>query len=152
MSARACVNLEQKLKRLATSLQTPVVPGELESWVGTVRDAANLAAEALQHQIASVHPSEFAQIVKEDPELFRQVEQMKDADRDSSARMNSFRARIGQLAKEAPRGEPNELKLKEQLAEVIDQGLALVLHVQKQEIARRTWLQEAFNRERGVGD
>jgi hypothetical protein len=35
---------------------------------------------------------------------------------------------------------------------LVDQGLALVLRIRKQEAAARTWYVEAFQRDRGVGD
>lgn len=146
------VSFEVALKRLATSLQTPVIPGELENWSVAVRNAAGAANGELQQQIATVHASEYAQIVKEDPELFRQVEQLKEGDRASLERSDSFRIKLDALMKIASHSEPNELRAQEQVKNVVDEGLALVMHVEKQEVARRTWLQEAFNRERGVGD
>lgn len=143
---------EESLKRLTICLQTPLVPGEMEAWVAAVREACDDAGALLRHRIEFVHPAEYAQIVKEDPELFRQVDQMKEGDRQSLEQLEAFAGRLGQLGQAAPRCEPDEQRLDKTLSTLIDNGLALVMHAQKQEVARRTWLVEAFNRERGVGD
>lgn len=144
--------LDESLRRLATCLQTPVVAGELEPWLAAVSEATVAGGTELRRQVATEHPAEYAQIVKEDPELFRHVEQMKDGDRMSLELFDAFARRIEQMNNAAPRFEPDELRLEDRTRAVIDEGLALVMHIQKQEVARRTWLQEAFNRERGVGD
>ncbi|MDZ4848813.1 MAG: hypothetical protein SGI77_05935 [Pirellulaceae bacterium] len=48
--------------------------------------------------------------------------------------------------------EPNESKLTEQVAKIVEQALAFVIKARTQETAIATWFMEAFNRDRGVGD
>lgn len=150
--AATASKLESALKRLTTALHTPVVAGELEPWLVAVREAARAVDESLRHEIEAVHPGEYALIAAEDPELFRQVEQMKSGDRHTLEQLDEFAGRIKELLRAAPHCEPDEARLQESLKTFMDAGLGLVMHAQKQEVARRTWLLEAFNRERGVGD
>jgi hypothetical protein len=144
--------LEAALAALATSLQKPVVSGDLVEWMGGVRAAALAVYEPLHQQVETVRPADCAAIMAEDPEQARNVQQLKDGDRESMDRFKELFARIDQLSQKAPRREPDEGSLAGELQRLVDDGLAFVLHAQKQEVAARTWFQEAFNRDRGTVD
>ncbi|MBI1901070.1 MAG: hypothetical protein HYS13_08165 [Planctomycetia bacterium] len=144
--------LEAALGELATSLQKPVVSGDLVEWVAGVRAAAQPVYELLHRQVEIVRPADCAQIMTEDPEQARNVQQLKDGDRESLSQFTELLARIDQLSQKAPRREPDEGSMTAELKALVDDGLAFVLHAQKQEVAARTWLHEAFNRDRGTVD
>jgi hypothetical protein len=137
---------------LATCLETPQVPGELEHWMATVRQAADGAGQLLRRRLATVHKTDYAEIAAADPGLLHRVEQMKTEDARSLELLDALGKRIEVLDDKVRRVEPNELAIADELQGLVDQGLAFVIQVQKQEVARRTWLQEAFNRDRGVVD
>lgn len=143
---------EDKLKRFETALEAPVVPGELEQWVTGVRDTAQEFADQLKQHLEDVHEKECQQIAKEDPEMMRHVKQLKQAGQESAQRMCAFLDHVAKLRRKAPRQEPAEVPLNGEIQRLSDDGLALVIHVRKQEVGRRTWLQEAFNRIRGDAD
>jgi hypothetical protein len=67
-------------------------------------------------------------------------------------RFDGLAERCKQITQKAPRIEPDELKLHEEVNALIHDGLAFMIDWQQQEIALRSWLQEAFTRDRGVAD
>jgi hypothetical protein len=145
-------DLQDAVQRLATSVETPVVPGELPNWIAAVGEAIAPLAALLHNKAAKVDASEYAQIMQEDPALAPQVEQLKQGDRECHEQLQALRERVEGLKTKAVRREPDEASLNDEIQEVVDKGLALVILIQKQEVARRTWLQEAYNRDRGVAD
>lgn len=144
--------LREGLERLETALETPLVPGELERWVGDVQSALDETAALLERQVGTVHQEEFNEIADEDPELFARVKLLQEEDRKSSEQLEKLRHRAEQLAIIAASIEPDEAELEEDVNAFIEQGLAFVIHVRKQEIAIATWLQEAMERDRGTAD
>jgi hypothetical protein len=145
-------DLQDAVQRLATSVETPVVPGELPNWITAVGEVIEPLHGLLRNKTAQVDAAEYAQIIQEDPALAPQVEQLKQGDRECQRQLDALRERVEELKGKAIRREPDEASLNDQIKELVDQGLALVILIQTQEVARRTWLQEAFNRDRGVAD
>jgi hypothetical protein len=152
MNSKATLDPESTFKRVTVCLETPCVPGELEQWSAAVRDALNHARPMVFRQIEGNHRDHYAGILAEDSEMYRQVLKLKKEDQRLLDRFDALRQRGQRLAEEAPRVGPDELKLQDEVKEIIHDGLALVLDWQHQEIALRSWLQEAFTRDRGVVD
>lgn len=150
--AQATEAFEEALKRFEIALEAPIVPGEIEQWVHGVRETAQACSELLRPHIDTVHEQECQEIVKEDSEMFRHVKQLKQAGQESLQRMEAFLAKVNKLARRAPQQEPAEIPAHKDLGHLSDEGLALVIHIRKHEVGRRTWLQEAFNRLRGDVD
>lgn len=144
--------LTEALAAFETSLPTPFVPGELESWVRDARDAVSRFDPLLRTRLVRVHDPELQQIATEDPDLLSRVEDLREGDRRSLADLASLRRTLDSLDVLAPEREPFETKLEGQLDELVRQGLDFVLHVRRQEVALRTWLQEAYDRDRGTLD
>ena len=152
MSENPTRELEKSLQSLATCLETPVVPGEMVEWAGMVRKAIDAAEPLLRRNIDTVHKSEYEEILKEDRGLSHRVEALRKGDADTLTRLDDLKKCLDKLTEKAKRKEPDEMAVTDDIGGFTDQGLQFVVHAQKQEISRRTWLQEAYNRVRGGGD
>jgi hypothetical protein len=144
--------LAEALGALETALETPMVPGELDGWAGALRDAAENLQPLLGRRITTAHRESFSQIEATDPELIRRVENLKTEDERIQRDFQALSDRIADLAARAPDAEPDEGTLDQQVSELVDEGLAFVIRLRKQEVALRTWLVEAFQRDRGPVD
>jgi hypothetical protein len=145
-------DLSSALERLTLCLQTPCLPGDVEEWAQPVLEAVETAGQALGRQISVTHGEHFAGILEQDVEMFRQVVKLKAADQTLLDEFEKLAQKARRLVEKAPRVEPDEGKLRECIDGIVHEGLAFVLACQQQEIALRSWLQEAFVREVGVGD
>ena len=144
--------LSEALDELEACLETPIVPGELENWTRAARAACGRVGVALRAQVSDAHPEQYAEITQQDPELGHRVQQLRDEDQQLLAQFDALNARLQQLPARAEFVEPCEGKLEQPTSEAVADGLALVIRVPSQEQALATWYQEAFNRDRGIGD
>jgi hypothetical protein len=133
-------------------LETPVVPGELVAWADAVQQAYRQLGLDLRLEIDENHPGDFAQIGSEDSDLLRRVEQLLEEDDHLLACSQLFSTRLQRLCGASERAEPHEGKLDELVAEIVAEGLALVIRIRKQQQALKTWLMESFQRDTGIGD
>lgn len=140
------------LARLETSLETPIVPGELANWCQTARQECEEVDRLLRQQITAVHRDLLQQILREDPGLAARVDELRQADLRLLEQSEAVRASFERLCKAAAGMEPDEARLEGSPQEVVDEGLQFVLAVRKQETALTTWYVEAFERDRGVVD
>lgn len=144
--------LKTALAALETCLSTPILSGELVAWVAEVKKAWEVASAEIRENVTNLHPTQFEEMAEEDQELLPQIEQLKAEDE----AIEADRERIGQMverdAQHVPKLEPDEAKAQKHVQNLIDDGLAFVQRVRKQEVAVSTWLVEAFNRDRGAGD
>jgi chromosome segregation ATPase len=140
------------LEVFETSLNTPVVSGELEDWTVALKSSWDRVQPAIQRQLDGPHRSQIKEIGKQDPELLPRVEQLKQEDEQIAQQLRNLSARIEKLSVYAPRIEPNEGKVQDDLTNLIEEGMALVNRVRKQEVGIQTWFMEAFNRDLGTGD
>lgn len=145
-------SLTYALSMLEACLETPFVPGELESWVHGARSAINRVGPLLRRQIDEVHAPQLKQIAVEDPGLLSRADDLREGDVQSLAKLEELSRTFETLDTIVAQIEPDETKLKAQLADVVKDGLTFVIHVRTQEVALRTWLQEAFDRDRGTVD
>lgn len=146
------IDLKEGMTRLETALITPLIAGELDSWVKNARQAATDLAPKLKRFIKTVLRSEYDEIAKTDTELLRRVQQMVRDDEKLIADFESFHHDLDSLAERVPLVKGDEAKTNEHRARVETKGTALVLAIKKHQAAADTWLAEALNRDNGVGD
>ena len=117
-----------------------------------VKEVIAQTAPLVREQVSRNHRDHYSRILEEDAEMYRHVFQLKQADQKLIEEFDSL-AQMGQtLAARAPKVGWDEARLHGAVASLVQAGLAFILHWQQQEIALRTWLVEAFTRERGVAD
>ena len=73
--------VNEAMTKLETALLTPLVSGELESWVQDVRAAGVELGPALREFLETVLHAQYVQIAKTDEELLSRVEQMIEEDK-----------------------------------------------------------------------
>lgn len=139
------------IQTLETCLMTPRVPGELERWVNAVEAAIEFVGTVLERQVGQEHRAHFKQITTQDPELHARVEGLKSGDKQCREQVRKLQDRIHSLKKGVPQVEPDEGRLEPAFLDFCTDGLSLVMHLRQQEVAIDTWIQEAFNRDRGAG-
>lgn len=144
--------LESELHEFETCLETPFVPGELERWMESVRSAWEQLSPALRDRFEREQPELFEQIVADDPELHERVNELREHNAQVLALRSELEQRIPWLHERAARVEPDEKRLDEELNRFIEDGLRFVIESRKQEVALRTWMLEAYERETGPVD
>ena len=154
--ARSNANPESELKAalevLETSIATPIVPGELATWLADLQHAWAEAAAQVHFHVKHLHPRQFEEIAEQDPELLPRIELLKAEDAAIEEERGKLNDRVVRLVEHAPQIEPDEEKVKSHLKGVIDDATALIVRVRKQTVALQTWYMEAFNRDRGAVD
>jgi len=140
------------IERFETAANTPLVSGEMEQWLDALDDALTQAQAAVDENILQMHGPQLASIRREDQELLRQVEVLQREDTEIAEAVRAIRARVPVLKAMVERIEPDEKRAETAVADLCDQAAQLVARIRKQETALRTWLQEAFTRDRGVVD
>jgi hypothetical protein len=144
--------LRDALTALETALDTPIISGELKDWVESVRKTLDAAAAALLAQFHQGHRQQFANILQQDLEMARQVEQLKEEDQAILQQMTELGRELDGLAAVAGAVGRHESQAQAYESQVVQAGLMFIARVRKQETAITTWLMEAFQRDRGTGD
>jgi hypothetical protein len=145
-------DLREALGRLETALGTPVLSGELTDWVQSVQRALDGCVRALRGEFDYGHPQQYADILQQDLEIARQVEQLKEEDRAILADVGRFGEELDHLAIVAKAVGRHESQAIEGANQVVQSGLMLVARVRKQQTAITTWLMEAYQRDQGTVD
>jgi hypothetical protein len=144
--------LRDALTELETALHMPIISGELKDWVEAVRQAFATVQQAGQDQLACGHREHFANILQEDLEMARQVEQLKQEDQAILEELTQFGRSLDGLAAMAAAVGRHESKADDRENRVIEAGQALIARMRKQETTITAWLIEAFQRDRGTVD
>jgi hypothetical protein len=144
--------LKSALIGFETSVATPVVSGELMPWLDSVRATWATLSHHLVDDRDHNHPAQFEQIGSADPELLPRVEQLQEEDAAIEEDRQMLDQAISRSTAHIPKMEPDEEKAEQHIKKLIDQGMAFVARVRKQEVAIQTWFIEAFNRDRGAVD
>jgi hypothetical protein len=144
--------LKSALAAFETSLATPVISGELTEWLEAVKQAWAEVLAKSHYQAKHEHPRQFEQISKEDPELLPKVEQLQAEDTAIEQHRETLSQIVSRTTAHAPKLEPDEEKAQHHTKKLIDEGMAFIARVRKQEVAIQTWFVEAFNRDRGAVD
>jgi hypothetical protein len=144
--------LKESLERFEHCLVTPVMAGELAFWVNEAQAAwVDVVAEVRKH-VNELHPRQYKQISKEDPELLPRTEKLQAEDFAIEEDGEEFERLIHRFVEHAPKFEPDEEKIAKHLKTLVDDGIEFITRVRKQEAAVQTWFMEAFTRDRGVAD
>ncbi len=144
--------LREELERLETALDTPPVPGELTNWATMLRKSFDGASQAILAQIESVHPEQIREIEGEDAELLSRTQQLREEDQLNHDWCRRLNRAFAEFEIKAARAGADEKQVIEQQQALLEDGLRFVTHVRKQETAIRSWIQEAFQRDTGLGD
>lgn len=142
----------KNLAELETALETPVVPGELETWVEVVHTATKNVETQLTHHIQVTHEELFIEIAEQDDELLGRLEQLREQDASLLREFDELARLVGRLRKTILETDRNETELDQAHSKLVEQGLAFVLGARTQERAIETWYSEAFLRDHGVAD
>jgi hypothetical protein len=146
---------EQSFQRALEALEacggTPFVPGEMVGWLAAVEHAFEQLQPRWERQ-ARVHGTEFAEISREDPEMLRHVESLQQEDQAIDDQVRGIGDRLEVLRPLVVRVEPDEKRVEVVMSEFAQSILELVSRIRRQEVAVRTWLVEAFTRDRGEVD
>ena len=140
------------LERLELGLETPFVPGDLEQWFAALSEAVRETDELIHPLFERTHKAQLNEIFQEDPGLEHRVEQLQRQDRETLEQFERFASKVERLAATASKVEPDEARIKKSCYKLAEEGLAVVIAARKQEVAIRTWLIEALERDRGVVD
>jgi len=145
-------DLKSSLERFENCLITPVMSGELISWVDETKTAWTEAFAQVRQHVSEFHPRQYKQISKEDPELLPKTEKLQAEDALIEDDAEEFERLLHRFAEHAPKFEPDEEKIATHMKSLIDDGVEFITRVRKQEAAVQAWFVEAFTRDRGVAD
>jgi regulator of replication initiation timing len=151
-AAEASTELNESLAALETALLTPVVSGELESWVRTAEGATNKLSQKLPTFLKMVLHPQYAEIAKSDAELLTRVQQLIEEDQNLILEQEAFRNRMSDFAKRASQIKKDEAQVANERTKLEQDGIALILRIKRQRAAADTWLTEAAYRDRGPVD
>lgn len=146
--------LQHALTILEQQLETPVVPGELDGWLETVLEHWSETGKQLRLTIEVEHPPATKEIDREDLELHRRVEQIREEDQQLLLAFDELTRDLQRLqtAVENVGPQESETKAEKPLHDLTERALAMVIRIRKQEQAIKTWLCESLERDRGDVD
>jgi septal ring factor EnvC (AmiA/AmiB activator) len=144
--------MKAALEQFESNADAPMVPGEAVNWLEDVDVSLSTLKDTFVDQVDEGHVAAFRQIRDEDQEMFRRVEQMRSEDREIAGEFDEVRHRLRLLESVTRRVDQDEKRVEAAIAEFVPHAQALVARIRKQEVTVRTWLMEAFNRDRGVAD
>ena len=142
----------QALQKLETNLETPVVPGDLSSWISNLRGSIDTVGRLLHDVVVDSHEQCFRQIQEQDPELSPRVQQLRNEDQELLRDFEAVAGAISNLEKQNGDRVANQADSDDKIAEIVQLGLAFVIRTRTLETTLSTWHMEAFQRDRGVGD
>lgn len=144
--------LHDALSKLEDQLHSPVVPGELASWVVIAKNAVDQLGNSLLPRMHETYERQMREILREDSEMGRQIEKLR-AERESIREIYAALSRVTDgLFDQIGAFEKNERKAEKAVRRITDEGLELILRVRGQEKALEVWLVEALQRDRGTVD
>lgn len=144
--------LHDVLEQLEASVETPFVPGEMEGWMTAVKNRWQQLLPLVHWVTTERHPQQYAQIRKEDEGLAQRVAQMREEDSEIQRAAAELDQQLPKLQSGISSIEPDEAKLKPALDSFVTDMLNLIIRIRTQEQSVRTWLQEAYVRDRGTVD
>lgn len=140
------------LAKFEKRLETPVVPGELSTWLRATWEAGEEVGDLLGPEIEEKHGQMLREIAGEDSELSQRVEDMKAKDKELLSEWDTIRHELDRLCQMAEQAEPHEEKLDEHLEDFTAKALSFVIESRKQNNALNTWYMESITRDRGIAD
>lgn len=150
-----CMNDElyhNALESLAVSLATPVISGRLSNWVDSVDGSLrNFLLRWLERRDV-VYQQLLEQIGNEDSDLLPRVDSLRNENAEITAMGQEVAQLAADIVSRIPHLEPSDSSLTSSVEQLSSTGLDWLARVRKQDVAMQTWQNEAFNRDRGVGD
>lgn len=143
---------DDALTALESQFATPVVPGELESWIAPARDAAARLRTAFETRHHTLHEPQLDEIARQDAEQLPRVEKLRDAASDLFGRFEQLQRMLTAIATPTEKIDDRESKMHAAIEKVSAGGLALAIDLRKLDKEIATWFVEAFQRDRGVAD
>lgn len=153
--AKHSSELQAALEIFESSLESPVVPGELDQWLTTAGGGLRNLKEALQDRVQHVHPEQLEDIRQQDPELADRVQHLEEVDHKLLKQFDELVRRVEELRSRLQKNGASsglESRVARSVERLGEQGLKFVIDVRKQEAALTTWFMEAFDRDRGIAD
>ena len=135
MQANTETALRDALTAFETSVTSPVVSGELSDWIEKVKKSWSTVSTHITEQLHHFHPQQFQEISDADAALFRQVELLKAEDEAIQCDLEKLGQTMSRMAEHLPKLEPDEAKAQPHVQSLMDQSVALVARVRKQEVA-----------------
>ena len=145
-------DLKNALAAFETSLLAPSVSGELSTWLQEVQKTWEEAPAQIHYHVKHLHPRQYEEIAKQDAELLPRIDQLRKDDEAIEEQREKLSQSIGRVGQHAPKLEPDEEKAQKHVKSMVDDGMAFLIGVRKQEVAVQTWYVEAFNRDGGAVD
>lgn len=144
--------LPEGLQAFEKALETPIVPGEVVAWTETVRQTCEALASPLRRALDERHRKVYGEIGEEEPELLAKIEELIQEDEEIRDTYDRLCFLVDRLIERGEELEPDEMRTAHAHEELVEEGLAFVIQVRKQELAVQTWLIEAFDRDNGTVD
>jgi hypothetical protein len=147
------IRLRNALQSLEKALATPAIEGELAEWGRAVQDAWSEAAACIRASVDVAHRKQMKDIAETDPEMFKRIEEIGTEDNEIRRLLHKLDNDVPRVIRALPIAEKDPAaRVNEEQEKLVNEGLAFVSRVRKQDVVVQTWLVEAFNRERGTGD
>ena len=145
--------LKDALDAFENNLETPIIPGEFGRWSHYLQESWPAVAALVRKEIQSAHRKQLDEIARQDSEMLAVVKQIQKEDLEIVEELSEVEGMIARLAEKAPLLERTTGATQDHAADpLIKRGIDFITRVKTQQVGVRTWLSEAFNRERGVGD
>jgi hypothetical protein len=145
-------DLKTAVANFETCLLTPIVSGELAAWVAEAEKSWVEASAQIHYHLKHLHPRQYDEISKQDPELLPRLELLKAEDEAIEQHREQISNGIARVSQHLPKMEPDEEKAQKHTKALVDDASAFLARVRKQEVAVQTWYVEAFNRDGGAVD
>jgi hypothetical protein len=136
---------------LETQLATPVIAGEEKAWLSVTQKAVDDVEQDLRPAISTTHATQFSEMREADAAFGPRIDSLKAEDKANLERLEQLQQKLAKLQGKF-KTEANESLLKEDFDAFVDEGLAFVVAVRKQETAIQTWFTEALRRDVGPMD
>ena len=144
--------LKERVTAFEEALATPFGSGDMADWAGKVEQAAQGLLHVLRDELPPLRQQQFDTMLGEDPALEPRVNEIRECDAENLAHLERLHKQLGTVAGQADMRQEAETALHDRVEKITETGLHLVVEVRKQNTAVDTWIQEAFQRDRGVGD
>lgn len=146
-------SFKKALEDFETSLERPLISGELADWVTAAIRTHQQLGVLLREDVQLAHANLYATILREDTDLSSRVAELRATDEQLlHIEFDKIALILSQLSDRAQSSAQDEEKPEILRVEVIRLALAFVIGARTQETAITTWFSEAFNRDCGSGD
>ena len=144
--------LTKALAQLESCLETPVVPGELVSWLRAAQLPMRTCVTLFEREVEEAHCDLLDKIERNDLGLAHRVKNMRREDENLISSWQAMESDLEEFCEVAVETEPNEARLSDSLNRFTLRAIGLVIKTRRQESALTTWYLESLQRDRGTAD